>query len=235
MKSTKLFLILLLATQFVFSSCSSKSSKKSENPTVESEFAVDDDVPMSEGEEGVVALDEGLYDSIEDDIKDEAQVAPDNIYDDEEAVQAYNKESKEDIYKVFSDNFATYKVEEGETLMWIAYKLYGDYREWKKLKLWNENLLDYEDRPETGATLKYQPLETAFNWKSQGNPYLVLRGDTLFKISRKVYEGEGDLWRSLWVNNQVQIRDPDLIFAGFTLFYLPYNEAKRSLASDGEG
>lgn len=233
MKSVKLFLLLLLVAQLSFSSCSSKSSKSANSGEISSEFAVDEDGPISEEEEGVVALDEGLYDSIEDDIKDDAQVAADNIYDDVEAVQSYNKESKQDIYKVFGDNFESYTVLEGETLMWIAFKLYGDYREWRKLKAWNENQLDYQDLPEVGAKLKYKPLETAFNWKSGGNPYLVLRGDTLFKISRKVYEGQGDLWKSIWVNNQVQIRDPNLIFAGFTLFYLPIEEAKRSVASDG--
>lgn len=233
MKSVKLFLLLLISAQLSFSSCSSKSSKPSNSGEFSSEFAVDEDAPLTEDEEGVVALDEGLYDSIEDDIQDDAQVAADNIYDDVDAVQAYNKESKEDIYKVFSDNFENYTVLEGETLMWIAFKLYGDYREWRKLKKWNENFLDYQDQPEVGAKLKYQPLETAYNWKGQGNPYLVLRGDTLYKISDKVYEGQGDLWKSIWVNNQVQIRDPNLIFAGFTLFYLPYEEAKRSIASDG--
>jgi nucleoid-associated protein YgaU len=219
MKSVKL--LLLITAQLAFSSCSSKSSKPSNSGEFSSEFAVDEDNPLTEDEEGVTAFDDDFFDSIEDDIQEDAQVASTNIFEETETTETYNEES-----------FETYTVLEGETLMWIAFKLYGDYRDWRKLKRWNENILDYQDLPEIGAQLKYQPQQTASNWRAQGNPYLVLRGDTLFKVSKKVYEGQGHLWKSIWANNQAQIRDPNLIFAGFTLFYLPYEEVKRDIASE---
>ncbi|MCR9203873.1 MAG: LysM peptidoglycan-binding domain-containing protein [Halobacteriovoraceae bacterium] len=219
MKSVKL--LLLIMAQLAFSSCSSKTSKPSNSGEFSSEFAVDEDNPLTEDEEGVTAFDDDFFDSIEDDIQEDAQVASSNIFEETETTETYNEGS-----------FETYTVLEGETLMWIAFKLYGDYRDWRKLKRWNENILDYQDLPEIGAKLKYQPQQTASNWRAQGNPYLVLRGDTLFKVSKKVYEGQGHLWKSIWANNQVQIRDPNLIFAGFTLFYLPYEEVKRDIASE---
>lgn len=219
MKSVKL--LILITAQLVFSSCSSKTSKSSNSGEFSSEFAVDEDNPLTEDEEGVMAFDESLFESIEDDIQEDAQVASTKVYDEPETSETFSEES-----------FETYTVLEGETLMWIAFKLYGDYRDWRKLKKWNKNILDYQDLPEIGAKLKYQPLQTASNWRAQGNPYLVLRGDTLFKVSKKVYEGQGLLWKSIWANNQVQIRDPNLIFAGFTLFYLPYEEVKRDIASE---
>jgi len=56
-----------------------------------------------------------------------------------------------------------------------------------------------------------------------GNPYLIKSGDSLSLISKKVY-GDWREWPAIHKNNPKQIRDPNLIFAGFTLYYLPLNK-----------
>lgn len=224
----KIFL-LTLCTQFFLAGCSSKKTTSNDSGPSEADFIVDDGSGSSEE---VVSLDDDIYAEIDNDLSQESNLAADNIYDDVDQVEAFNSSMKKDVYKVLSDNSKVYKAKEGETLMWIAYKLYGDYRAWKKLKAWNEDALDYDNAVVAGTELKYEPLTTAFTWKSQGNPYIILKGDSLSKISKKVYDGEIKYWKSIWTNNQLQVRDPNLIFAGFTLFYLPYEEVKRELASD---
>ncbi len=117
-----------------------------------------------------------------------------------------------------------YEVQKGETLMWIAFKLYGDYRKWKDLKASNEELAQRGVR--AGDKLKYSPSE--FNWAPNGLPHLIKNGETLGTISNEKY-GTGTKWKRIWENNKEMIRDPNLIFAGFTLYYSP---EEREIASD---
>lgn len=51
-----------------------------------------------------------------------------------------------------------------------------------------------------------------------GNPYLTKQGDSLSLISKKVY-GNYRKWGQIYNNNRDQIRNPNLIFAGFVLYY----------------
>jgi len=59
-------------------------------------------------------------------------------------------------------------------------------------------------------------------------------------ISTKVYDGEKKYWKKLWENNKPMIRDPNLIFAGFTIFYQPLEQltgqpqTTRELSSETE-
>ena len=108
-----------------------------------------------------------------------------------------------------------YVVERNDTLMFIAFKLYGDYERWRELLLVNENL-DYR-RLETGQTLFYQPDEVPFVWEMKGTPHLIRPGETLGTISQKYYQTTG-LWRDIYKNNLQMIKNPNLIFAGFTLY-----------------
>jgi LysM repeat protein len=226
-----LSILLLGSLTLTGTSCSSKKAPSKEPDPFESEFIVEEAGPSSE--ENIISLDDDLYAEIEDNLEEETTYAADNIYDDVDKVEAFNTSVKEDVFKVLSENFKTYEVKGEETLMWIAFKLYGDYRAWKNLKEWNQDVVDFDNSVKPGSKLKYEPLNSKFDWKNQGSPYLIHNGDTLFKISRKVYQGEGQYWKDIWQNNQLQIRDPNLIFAGFTLFYLPYDQiATRDLASD---
>ncbi len=63
-----------------------------------------------------------------------------------------------------------------------------------------------------------------------GRPYFIKRGDSLSRISEKVY-GEWRWWKEIRKNNPKMVRDPNLIFAGFTLFYRPFSKVKREIAS----
>jgi nucleoid-associated protein YgaU len=118
-----------------------------------------------------------------------------------------------------------YAVQKGDTLMMIAFKLYGDYRKWKDLKIWNKETLAGKVGP--GLTLKYYAPEKPFEWKPNGLPYLVKSGDTLGIISNEKY-GTPKKWKSIYENNKPLILKPNLIFAGFTLYYVPM----RDVASD---
>ena len=61
-----------------------------------------------------------------------------------------------------------------------------------------------------------------------GDPYLIKTGDSLSLISRKVY-GDYKKWDHIYRNNPRQIRDPNLIFAGFTLYYPSLNNIALNL------
>ena len=116
-----------------------------------------------------------------------------------------------------------YKVQKGETLMLIAFKIYGDYHKWKDIKGWNKNIKQVTE----GAELNYVAPAQKFTWAPIGLPHLVKTGDTLGTISMDKY-GTPKKWKSIYENNRPLIKNPNLIFAGFTIFYQP----ERSLASE---
>jgi hypothetical protein len=110
-----------------------------------------------------------------------------------------------------------YIVRGGDTLMFIAFKLYGDWRRWKELRDMNAQLLNGGDSLIHGMELQYYD-EGNIVMAGRGRPYLIKWGDNLHHISRKVY-GKESKWKKLWKNNTKMIIDPNLIFAGFFLFY----------------
>lgn len=111
----------------------------------------------------------------------------------------------------------TYIVEENDTLMLISFKLYGHHREWREIyKLNKEKIADFNN-PEEGSKLIYYPPENKLR-VPEGLPYLIKNGDTLSLISKEVYR-DWRKWTFIWKNNSDQIEDPNIIFAGFTLYY----------------
>jgi nucleoid-associated protein YgaU len=118
-----------------------------------------------------------------------------------------------------------YVVKTNETLMLIAYKLYGDYTRWRELAELNnftQQELDSLDKNVKIKYLDYENSDQISQKKKSGLPYLVRKGDTLGKISNKVYY-TSKKWRSIWENNIELIKDPNQIYAGFTLYYIPLN------------
>lgn len=111
-----------------------------------------------------------------------------------------------------------YTVQKSETLMLIAFKLYGDYNLWRNLANKNPDVMKNGIIP-AGAKIKYNLPSQAFDWSPQGNPYLIRTGDTLGGISGSVY-GTVKKWKSIWDNNKPLIKDPNRIYAGFTLYWL---------------
>jgi nucleoid-associated protein YgaU len=112
-----------------------------------------------------------------------------------------------------------YTVQKNETLMMIAFKLYGDYGKWKELASQNREALKGSTTTRTGMTLSYMAPAEEFIWNPQGNPYLIKTGDTLGLISKEVY-ATVKKWKLIWENNRPLIKDPNKIYAGFTIYTL---------------
>lgn len=112
-----------------------------------------------------------------------------------------------------------YVVEKNETLMMIAFKIYGDYSRWKDLANQNSQKLKSTSFVRPGMSLDYVAPAEEFSWNPEGNPYLIKTGDTLGGISKEVYSSTKK-WKLLWENNRPLIKDPNKIYAGFTLYYL---------------
>ncbi len=120
-----------------------------------------------------------------------------------------------------------YTVQKNETLMMIAFKLYGDYGKWKTIAAQNKDTLKGGAIVRTGMVLSYSAPAEEFVWNPQGNPYLIKTGDTLGHISKAVY-ATVKKWKLLWENNRPLVKDPNKIYAGFTIYYL---EDGREVAS----
>jgi len=132
-----------------------------------------------------------------------------------------------EVYKHHKVNFTNvkgnYTTIKGETLMFISYKLFGDYRYWKDIVKHNPGKFEKNYFVKEGTEISYFLPVHSFSMNNNGNPYLIKSGDTLGKISTKLYENT-TLWKKIWKNNSSMIRHPDLIFAGFTLFYEPKDQ-----------
>ena len=115
---------------------------------------------------------------------------------------------------------AEYTVSKNETLMMISFKIYGDYSQWRKISALNGGTTIAKE----GSVLKYEkPLEM-FSWAPAGNKYLIKIGDTLGVISNTTY-GTTKYWKEIWSNNKPLIKDPNRIYAGFTI-YTPFIEGR---------
>ena len=101
--------------------------------------------------------------------------------------------------------------------MLMAFNLYGDYSKWKLLRDLNPGISSGGLR--VGQSIKYRVPDAPFVWSPAGKPYLIQRGDTLGTISNQKY-GTTKKWRELYENNRPMIKNPNLIFAGFTLYYI---------------
>lgn len=107
---------------------------------------------------------------------------------------------------------AVYTVQKNETLMIIAFKIYGDYGKWKEL-----SSLNGISSIKEGMQIKYNKPASEFVWAPAGNPHLIKNGETLGTISNDTY-GTKKHWKDIWTNNKPLIKDPNKIFAGFTIF-----------------
>ena len=111
----------------------------------------------------------------------------------------------------------TYTVKKNETLMMIAFQIYGDYRRWKSIADLNQDVLNGSQTIKEGMQLRYMAPQQEFIFSPSGNPYLIQSGDTLGKISNTTY-GTQKYWKDIWNNNKPLIKDPNKIFAGFTIY-----------------
>jgi nucleoid-associated protein YgaU len=111
-----------------------------------------------------------------------------------------------------------HKVQSGETLMQIAFKLYGDISRWKELKQMNSEKVSDNGSLKSHTELKYMSPAKKFVWNPEGTAYLIKNGETLGTISNTVYQTPRH-WKEIWNNNRPLIKNPNIIYAGFTLYY----------------
>ncbi len=119
--------------------------------------------------------------------------------------------------EISNSSAGSWNVAEGETLMMISFKVYGDYDRWREIARMNEDQLAGNYNLRKGMSLRYSVPTETFVWNPEGNPYLIQNGDTLGSISATTY-GTKRYWKNIWDNNRPLIRDPNRIFAGFTLY-----------------
>jgi len=215
----KLSLGLVLLSLVLVGCSGSKSSKKVDEATPQVELSDTDEFVENPTDE--VAAD------TEEPVAEEPAVAEESS--DPEEIQIndeMNPEANELAEK--NTNFEPgttqqYTVQKNETLMLIAFKLYGDYGKWKVLANQNSSVIKDGATVTKGMVLTYQAPSEEFNWTPNGNPYLIRNGDTLGTISKSVYQTMSK-WKLLWDNNRPMIKDPNKIYAGFTLYYVDGRE-----------
>jgi len=217
--------LFMLALVFTFAACS--GSKK------DSEFGeYSEDVPSATADTDQVPQDE-IFDELEADFEGEpveeiTQKDDSNVQQDFAASDSVSTEAEWTEPSVVG-GWSSYVVQKGETLMKIAYSNYGDVYKWKKIYNDNQDVLKDPNFVSAGVTLKLEKTSAPF-FQTNGEKYLIKNGDTLGKISNKIY-GTNKKWRDLWENNKQLIRDPNKIYAGFHLFYL--KDGATTLGSGG--
>jgi len=115
---------------------------------------------------------------------------------------------------------SSYAVQDGDTLMKVAFENYGDVYKWKQLYELNKDKISNPNSLVKGTVLKLDPSLQSVPVERNGEKYLIKVGDTLGKISMSLY-GTMARWKELWENNKQLIHNPNLIFAGFNLYYHP--------------
>ncbi len=204
-------------------SCSgSKSAKKVNEETPQIEVTEADEFIENPAEEPA-AVTESTEAVAVADSTDTSETAEEPVVTDVEA------EAPVEIAETTSSpgTVMQYTVKKNETLMLIAFKLYGNYEKWKSLANRNTAKLKNGQALRAGMVLDYVSPAQEFTWNPQGLPYLIRTGDTLGIISKHVYTTPKK-WKLIWENNKPLIRNPNKIFAGFTLYYL---ENGREVAS----
>ncbi|MCT4642379.1 MAG: LysM peptidoglycan-binding domain-containing protein [Bacteriovoracaceae bacterium] len=187
------FILFLLMLSFVVS-CSQKSTTSEVD---ESDTAIE----LTDSDE--------LLDDENADVTDENT---EELVSEETPVQSNEEIVIEDVAEQ-----KEYTVQKNDTLMMISFKIYGDYSKWKELSDLNQNVISDSKKLSAGTVLKYNAPTESFSWTPEGNPYLIKSGDTLGKISFATY-GANKFWRNIWENNKPLIKDPNKIYAGFTIF-----------------
>lgn len=208
-------IIFALLTITLFTSCS--NNKKSDEIPLGDPEAVSD-----ENSEFVLETDPAVADS----------TAISNNVETNEVISSGSEEIKTEI---LSDNkngsdlttaIEEYTAVEGDSLMWLAFKIYGDYGKWKSLLELNPE--KSRGHFQNGEIIKYYVPVERFVWEPKGLPYIIKNKDSLASISKIKY-GTTKQWKAIFDNNRPMIKHPNLIFAGFTLYYL---KDVRDLASE---
>lgn len=117
-------------------------------------------------------------------------------------------------------NFTTYTAQKGDTLMKISFDHYGTVYRWKRIYELNQETIGDYKLLIPGTVLRLESVAGNGPHQKDGESYLIQQGDTLGSISYSVY-GEYRYWKHLYDYNKDLIRDPNQIYAGFLIYYLP--------------
>ena len=221
MKLTPWLVLIALTTV----ACSgSKSAQKVDEETPQIELSSTDEFAENPSEETVVedSPEEGTSEATPTENTEEVVVN-----NNEPLVQESSLENTSASISSGNGTEKQYTVQKNETLMMIAFKIYGDYRRWKDIANVNTGSLKGNSTVKSGMVLNYIAPSEEFVWNPEGNPYLIKTGDTLGSISKEVYTTTSK-WKLLWENNRPLIKDPNKIYAGFTIYYL---ESGREVAN----
>ena len=119
----------------------------------------------------------------------------------------------------------TYLIQPGDTLWKIAVKYFGDGNQWRKILEDNKATITDPNRIYVGqiiiinvgnTTEAADVASTSNDSKIVDGIYTVESGDTMWKISKKIY-GTGILWRRLFDANKESIKDASKIYVGQTI------------------
>jgi LysM repeat protein len=138
----------------------------------------------------------------------------------------YNFNTPQMTTPVGSGETVQYTVRSGDTLMKIAFEHYGDLYRWQDIYHANRDKISNPNQIARGTTLRIEGATRFSAPHGTGEVYAIQKGDTLGTISNKVY-GTPSKWRDLWDNNREMIRDPNKIYAGFNLYYVPGSSTPR--------
>ena len=198
---------LLLGVFVFFASCA--SNEESEIDMLEGDVAEETELLLDEDSENLQDMeDASMEEEASEEVGDEAS---------EQAMAV-----TDDMQGLAEGGVAEYRVKEGDTLMLIAFHLYGDYARWRDFLGLNPELQGNQDLSE-GQVIRYTPPATPFVWSPEGLPHLIKKGETLGTISMDKYSTI-QKWTDIYENNRPMIKNPNLIFAGFTLYYIPAGE-----------
>lgn len=117
-----------------------------------------------------------------------------------------------------SDEIKTYRVRKNDTLMKIAFKIYGDPFGWDDIFQLNKELIQNPNFIHKGMTLRYKVPTNSKLRRKKGHPYTIKPGDTLTTISNALY-GTAKKWKAIWEQNGDVIHNPQKIMAGLVLYY----------------
>ena len=215
----RLLKILLLVSLACFLSCSSSSDSEEDISDLE-EVQETEGEDFGDGDDFVVDSEEGGGEEIGAEGAEELESAEQSSLPPEESADIAGSAPA----SVGGGESGQYTVKKGETLMLVAFNIYGDYARWREIA--NMNNITSGNISE-GMVLNYTMPATKFTWNPKGLPHLIKRGETLGSISQEKYNTRSK-WRLIYDNNRPMIKDPNLIFAGFTLYYIPL----RDLASE---
>ncbi len=184
-------------------------------------LAENDESELDEPEIPEALEDEGMA-SVEEPVAPEEESMETAANEAEEMSQPAINEFQSESSNSFSGsgNYESYTVRNGDTLMKVAFEYYGDLNQWKQIFEANRDRISDPNMIPAGTVLKIESPASPVAIERNGERYQIKQGDTLGTISAEVYGNSGK-WRKLWRNNRQLIKDPNKIYAGFDLYYLP--------------